>query len=55
MGKLFVTVFAFAPALKTNLNWLLHPDTLICTQLQSCTVIVFWLWSTLYPDTRNAQ
>ena len=34
MGKLFpaeagqvVTVFAFAPALKTDLQWFWHPDT----------------------------
>ena len=31
MGKLFVTVFAFTPAPKTNLYWFLHPDTRICT------------------------
>jgi len=27
MGKLFVTLFAFAPALKTDLQWFWHPDT----------------------------
>jgi hypothetical protein len=31
MGKLFVTVFAFAPAPKTYLQWFLHPDTRICS------------------------
>jgi len=25
MGKLFVTLFAFAPALKTDLQWFWHP------------------------------
>jgi len=51
MGKLFVTLFAFAPAPKTNLLWLLHPDTLICTQLKSCTVINYCLRDSLYRDT----
>jgi hypothetical protein len=36
-GKLFVTVFALAPAAKTNSFLVLNPDTLICTQLNSCT------------------
>jgi len=35
MGKLFVTLFAFTPAPKTNPQWELNPDTLICTQLKS--------------------
>jgi hypothetical protein len=51
MGKLFVTVFAFASALKTNLLWLLHPDTRICTQLISCTLANFWFRDSLYRDT----
>jgi hypothetical protein len=51
MGKLFVTLFAFAPAPKTNLLWLLHPDTLICPQFKSCTVTAFWLRDSLYRDT----
>ena len=29
----------------------LHPDTLICTQFKSCTVINFWLRDNLYRDT----
>jgi hypothetical protein len=33
MGKLLVTLFAFAPAPKTNLQWFLHADTRICMQL----------------------
>jgi hypothetical protein len=43
----------FAPALKTNLLWLMHPDThlrsasvgkaRICTQLKSCTLTIFCL------------
>ena len=28
----------------------LHPDSLICTQLKSCTVINFWLRDSLYRD-----
>jgi hypothetical protein len=51
MGKLFVTLFAFVPALKTNLYWLLHPDTRICTQLKPCTLTNFWLRDNLYRDT----
>ena len=51
MGKLFVTVFAFAPAPKTNLYWLLHPDMRICLQYKSCTVINFWLKDSMYRDT----
>ena len=55
MGKLFVTVFAFAPALKTNLYRLLHPDPLLRsgmhTQFKSCTVTDFWLRDYLYRDT----
>jgi hypothetical protein len=43
MGKLLVTVFAFAPAPMTNLKWPLHPDTRICTQLKSCTLTIFCL------------
>ena len=43
MGKLFVTVFAFAPAPKTNIVRFLHPDMRICPQLKSSTVIDFWL------------
>ena len=43
MGKLYVTLFAFTTALKTNLQWLLHPDTRICSRSQSCTVTAFWL------------
>src|SRR4030042_28148 len=51
MGKLLVTLFAFAPALKTVSSWPLHPDTLICTQLKSCTLTNFWLRDNLYRDT----
>jgi hypothetical protein len=29
----------------------MHPDTRICTQLKSCTVINFWLRDNLYRDT----
>jgi len=49
---LFVTLFAFAPALKTNSEWPLHPDTLICSQLNFCTMTDFWLRDSLYRDTR---
>jgi hypothetical protein len=51
MGKLFVTLFAFAPAPKTNLQCLLHPDTRICTQFNSGTVINYCLRDNLYRDT----
>jgi len=51
MGKLFVTVFAFAPAPKTNSLLPLHPDTRICYQLKSCTLTNFWLRDNLYRDT----
>jgi hypothetical protein len=29
----------------------LHPDTLICTQLNSCTLTNFWLRDNFYRDT----
>ena len=51
MGKLFVTLFAFTPALKTNLYRFLHPDTRICPLLNTCAVINFWLRYSLYRDT----
>ena len=51
MGKLFVTVFAFAPALKKDLRWFMYPDTRIYTQFKSCTVTDFWLRDKLYRDT----
>jgi hypothetical protein len=51
MGKLFVTVFAFAPAPKTALLWFMHPDTRICTPLKFYTVTDFWLRDKLYRDT----
>jgi len=51
MGKLFVTLFAFTPAPKTNSLWPLHPDTLIYPQLKSCTVTDYWLRDSLYRDT----
>src|SRR4030066_1873135 len=51
MGKLFVTLFAFTPAPKTNSLWPLHPDTRICPQLKSCTLTNFWLRDSLYRDT----
>ena len=50
-GKLFVTLFAFAPIPKTNSYWLLHPDTRIYPQLNSCTMTDFWLRDNLYRDT----
>jgi hypothetical protein len=31
----FVTLFAFVPAPKTDSYWFLHPDTHICSQLNS--------------------
>ena len=46
-----VTVFAFAPAPKTNSQRLLHPDTRICTQLKSYTLTNYWLRDSLYRDT----
>ena len=46
-----VTLFAFAPAPKTNLYWFFHPDTLICPQFKSCIVTDFWLRDSLYRDT----
>jgi hypothetical protein len=51
MGKLFVTLFAFTPTLKINLQWLLHPDTRICSQLKPGIVTGFWLRDSLYRDT----
>jgi hypothetical protein len=51
MGKLFVTLFAFAPAPKANSQWLLHPDTRIYQQYKSCTLTIFWLRDSLYRDT----
>jgi hypothetical protein len=51
MGKLFVTLFAFAPAPQTNSQWPLNPDTRICPQLNSCTLTNFWLRDSLYRDT----
>jgi hypothetical protein len=50
-GKLLVTVFAFARATKTNSLWVLNPETLICTQLNSCSMTNFWLRHNLYRDT----
>jgi hypothetical protein len=38
-----ITLFAFPPAPKTDSLWFLHPDSRICTQFKSCTVINFWL------------
>jgi hypothetical protein len=35
MGKLFVMLFDFAPALITNLHWFLHPDTPTCPKLKT--------------------
>jgi len=51
MGKLFVTLFAFAPALKTNLQLFMHPDTRNCKQYNSCTLTAFWFRDSLYRDT----
>ena len=51
MGKLFDTFFAFAPALKTNLYWLLHPVTHNCQQFESRTMTDFWLRDNSYDDT----
>jgi len=51
MGKLFVTLFAFAPAPKTDLYWSLNPDTCISTQLKYFTVINYCLRDKLYRDT----
>jgi len=51
MGKLFVTLFAFVSAPKTNSLWPLYPDTRICTQLKPCTMTNFWLRDSLYRDT----
>ena len=51
MGKLFVTVFAFASAFKTNLQLFLHPDTRLCKQFKTCTVTNFLLRDKLYRDT----
>ena len=50
-GKLFVTLFAFALAPKTNSLWALNLDTHICTQLKSYTMTNFWLRDSLYHDT----
>jgi len=49
--KKLVTVFAFVPALKTNLQWELNLDTRICSQLKSCTETNFRLRDKLYRDT----
>ena len=55
-GKLFVTLFAFAPEYQDNFVMVLHPDTRIRTQLTgSCTVTNFWLRDNLYRDTRKAH
>jgi len=51
MGKLFVTLFAYTPAPKTNLYSLLHPDTRISTQFKFCIVINYCLRDSLYRDT----
>ncbi len=51
MGKLFVMLFAFAPALKTNFVMVLHPDTRICPQFIFCAVTDFYLRDRLYRDT----
>jgi hypothetical protein len=40
-GKLFVTVFAFDPATKTNLFWERNPDTRICMQSNSFSMTTF--------------
>ena len=55
MGKLFVTLFAFAPAPKTALYWPLHPDTRICPQLKSCTLTNFWLRDKLTATLRHCS
>jgi len=51
MGKLFVTLFAFNTAYNTAFNTLRNPDTLLCPQFNSYTVINYCLRDSLYPMT----
>ena len=46
-----VTVFAFAPAPKTDSCWPLNLDSRICPQLKSYTLTIFRLRDNLYRDT----